>query len=241
MLAMRAAGVSEDFTEAGEVLGVIASTVSRLHIHHGTADSSRSAGLVVTRKERLHAGQFHRKKQGFAPAKNPGQQINGNFRLMERESRHQCLIYEGSPSQQLPSLAAMIQRKLNEGHRCLYLNSRPMVSGIRSCLAAIGIDVANDVAKARLVLSSESAIVDGGFDVDMMLDKLEDALDQSLSDGYAGLWATGDMTWEFGPETNFANHAKSARAERNLPVPSGYAASRSDTAGAADASNDLHQ
>jgi MEDS: MEthanogen/methylotroph, DcmR Sensory domain len=123
---------------------------------------------------------------------------------MERDSRHQCLIYEGSPSQQLPSLAAIIQRKLNEGHRCLYLNSPPMVSGLRSRLAAIGIDVVGDVAKARLVLSSESAMVDGGFDVEMMLNKLEDALDQALSDGYEGLWATGDMTWEFGSEKNLA-------------------------------------
>jgi hypothetical protein len=141
----------------------------------------------------------------LAAAKNPGQQIDGKSRLMERQSRHECLIYEGSPSQQLPALAAMIQRKLNEGDRCLYLNSRPMVSGLRSCLAAIGTDVVSDVAKARLVLSSEDAVTaDGVFDADLMLAKLEDALDQALSDGYEGLWATGDMTWEFGSEKNFA-------------------------------------
>jgi len=127
----------------------------------------------------------------------------GNWPL-ERESRHQCLIYEGSPSQQLPALAATIKRKLDDGHRCLYLNSRPMVAGIRSYLAAIGLDVESDMAKTRLVLSSESVIsAGGGFDVDMMLDKLEDSLDQALSDGYKGLWASGDMTWEFGPEKNF--------------------------------------
>jgi hypothetical protein len=123
---------------------------------------------------------------------------------MERESRHQCLIYEGSPSQQLPALASMIVRKLDEGHRCLYLNSRPMVAGMRSCLAAKGVDVVSDVAKARLVLSSEPASTDGDFDTDMMLDSLEDALDQALDDGYEGLWATGDMTWEFGSEKNLA-------------------------------------
>lgn len=123
---------------------------------------------------------------------------------MEQESRHQCLIYEGSPSQQLPALAAMAQRKLNEGHRCLYLNSRPMVAGMRSYLAAAGIDVEQEVAKARLVLSSEPSVsADGDFNVDLMLHKLEDALDQALKDRYKGLWATGDMTWEFGPQKNF--------------------------------------
>ncbi len=39
---------------------------------------------------------------------------------------------------------------------------------------------------------------DGSFDVPMMLANLEEALDQALRDGYKGLWATGDMTWEFG-------------------------------------------
>lgn len=124
--------------------------------------------------------------------------------VMDKDSRHQCLIYEGSPSRQLPALVATIQRKLNEGHRCLYLNSRPMVAGIRSGLAAAGIDVVQELAKARLVLSSESSLSpDGTFDVNRMLHKLEDALDQALSDGYKGLWATGDMTWEFGSEKNF--------------------------------------
>lgn len=79
-----------------------------------------------------------------------------------------------------------------------------MVAGIRSCLAAIGVDVEGEVAKARLILSSESnGCADGGFDVDTMLNMLEDALDQALSDGYKGLWATGDMTWEFGSDKNF--------------------------------------
>jgi hypothetical protein len=171
---------------------------------------------------------------------------------MERESRHQCLIYEGSPSLQLRTLAAMVMRKMNEGHRCLYLNSRPMVSGMRSCLASRGLDVVSEVAKGRVVLSSESALVDGGFDVDMMLDKLEDALDQALSDGYEGLWATGDMTWEFGPEKNFAKlmeyEYRLEERMQNRPQLSGICQYHQDMlprevdpAGPPDASNALHQ
>jgi len=122
---------------------------------------------------------------------------------MVPESRHQCFIYDGAPSEQLPVLARMIQQKLDEGYRCLYFNSLPMVAGMRSYLSAIGLDVAKEIARARLILSSEPlASPDGSFDVGLMLDKLEDALDQALSDGYKGLWATGDMTWEFGSEKN---------------------------------------
>jgi hypothetical protein len=124
---------------------------------------------------------------------------------MESDSRHQCLIYDGPPSQQLSALAAVLRRRLNEGYRCLYLNSITMVAGLRSCLAATGMDVADEVAKGRLVFSTESNPFEGGiFDPDLMLQQLEGALDQALRDGYKGLWATGDMTFELGSEKNFA-------------------------------------
>jgi hypothetical protein len=124
---------------------------------------------------------------------------------MESNTRHQCLIYDGPPSNQLPALAAILQQKLNDGFRCLYLNSRPMVAGMRSCLAAKGIDVVNEIAQARLVLSSDPVVsADGGFDVQRMLGRLEDALAQAKNDGHKGLWVTGDMTWEFGAERNFS-------------------------------------
>jgi hypothetical protein len=122
---------------------------------------------------------------------------------MEDDCRHQCLIYDGPPSRKLPMLAAELKRKLDDGYRCLYLNSAPMVAGVRSYLAASGMDVASEVAKARLVLSSEPTASAAGFDGDNLLFQLEEALDQALNDGYKGLWATGDMTWEFGPKKDF--------------------------------------
>ncbi len=35
-----------------------------------------------------------------------------------------------------------------------------------------------------------------------MLQILQDTVGQALDDGFAGLWATGDMMWEFGGEKN---------------------------------------
>ena len=123
---------------------------------------------------------------------------------MERESRHQCMVYNGPPSQKLRILAVILKRKLEEGYRCLYLNSAPMVAGMRSTLAAMGIDVSYEIAKGRLVLSSEPVSSGRDFNSEALLAKLEDSLDQAMNDGYKGLWATGDMTWEFGPEKNFS-------------------------------------
>jgi hypothetical protein len=118
--------------------------------------------------------------------------------------RHRCMIYEGAPSRQLPALAAVTRDKLRENQRCLYLNSPAMVAGMRSYLAACGVDVAEEMARSSLILTSEQNLVDGHFDAQRMLDSLKSALNLALSDGYSGLWATGDMTWEFGPRNDFS-------------------------------------
>ena len=116
------------------------------------------------------------------------------------QRRHQCLVYKGDPVNQLPALAAVLKQKLREDYRCLYLNSPSMVEGLRSHLSSLGVAVANDITKGHLVLSSEPVVsADGVFDADSMLKKLEGAVTQALRDGYKGLFATGDMTWELGP------------------------------------------
>lgn len=120
--------------------------------------------------------------------------------------RHQCLIYEGPPSRHLTMLAAIVRQKLANNFRCLYFNSEPMVAGMRSYLAAAGVDVLKKMQSGNLILSSERPHLDGGgeFEPATMLKGLEDALQQALLEGHAGLWATGDMTWEFGPARDFS-------------------------------------
>jgi hypothetical protein len=114
------------------------------------------------------------------------------------------MIYRGSPSKHLPALASTIARKLAENRRCLYLNTPAMVAGIRTYLFADGVDVSRETSKGALVLSAEQHLNDGCFDADQMLAMLSSAVDDALRAGYTGLWATGDMTWEFGHERNLA-------------------------------------
>jgi hypothetical protein len=79
-----------------------------------------------------------------------------------------------------------------------------MVTGIWSYLASSGVNVADAVREKRLILTSDrSHLVDGVFDPQRMLRLLDAALDEALKDGHAGLWASGDMAWEFGPERDF--------------------------------------
>lgn len=124
---------------------------------------------------------------------------------MEVTPRHQCLIYDGSPAKQLPALTALILRRLRENWRCVYLNSAPMIAGIRSYLAASGLDVARTVDSGALVLSSaQDHLVRGCFDKARMLGILTDTVHQARQDGYANLLVTGDMSWEFGNQRDFA-------------------------------------
>jgi hypothetical protein len=123
---------------------------------------------------------------------------------MDVLARHQCLIYDGSPEAHLPGLAALIYSKLKTNRRCLYLHNPAMVAGIKSYLFAAAVDVNQELSRGALVLSSDrSHLMDGRFDVGSMLASLANTVDQALRDGYAGLWATGDMTWEFGSDRNF--------------------------------------
>lgn len=123
---------------------------------------------------------------------------------MFNTSRHECIVYAGAPSDYLRSLAKTALRKLEEGYRCLYLNSPTMVAGFRSALSAAGVNVAEAVASKKLVLSSQQDhLVDGRFDPDRMIADLRVALSDALNDGHTGLWASGDMAWELGSPQNF--------------------------------------
>jgi DcmR-like sensory protein len=80
-----------------------------------------------------------------------------------------------------------------------------MVAGMRSSLLAGGTDVTEAIVNGSLTLSSNTDhLLDRRFDTDRMIDMLEQALYQALHDGYDGLWATGDMSREFGPEHDFS-------------------------------------
>lgn len=113
------------------------------------------------------------------------------------------MIYEGAPSTHLASIAQTLIQRLKENYRCLYLNSPPMVAGMKWHLVAAGLDLEKHVTRGALVLSAErDNLVDGKFDSDRMLAALHTALQAAQADNYTGLWAAGDMTWEFGHERN---------------------------------------
>jgi hypothetical protein len=124
---------------------------------------------------------------------------------MEQLPRHQCLVYRGAPNEHLAGLALLFRKKLDANYRCLYLNSPAMVAGIRAYLTSSGLNVSEAIIQKRLILSSgQEHLVNGAFDPGHMLNMLKETHDTALKDGFAGLFASGDMAWEFGPARDFA-------------------------------------
>ena len=132
---------------------------------------------------------------------------------MAHMPRHQCLVYHGAPSEHLAGLALSIRQKLDANYRCLYLNNPAMVAGIRAYLTSSGINVSEAIIQKRLILSSDQGhLVGNAFDPQRMMGLLEETHDAALKDGFSGLWASGDMAWEFGPARNFATLVAYERA-----------------------------
>jgi hypothetical protein len=125
--------------------------------------------------------------------------------ITRMKSRHECMIYGGSPDRHLPAIAAMMRQMLKHNHRCMYFNDPNMVANLRLQLDALCVNVQAELESGRLVLTSERPhLRDGVFDMDIMLRLLEEAFAGAMKDGYAGLWTSGDMTWEFGERQDFS-------------------------------------
>jgi signal transduction histidine kinase len=119
-------------------------------------------------------------------------------------SRHKCLIYDGHPREQLPVVVPLLREGLDGGMRCLYLGDPAMVEMVGESLVRSGVDVPRERDRKALVLSSDrSHLKDGRFDPRAMVDLLRASIDEALGDGFKGLCATGDMTWELGAQPNF--------------------------------------
>ncbi|WP_109486355.1 MEDS domain-containing protein [Occallatibacter savannae] len=115
--------------------------------------------------------------------------------------RHKCMVYDGPANWALRPVALALRKQLLKNYRCIYLNSEQMVAAFLSSLRAEGVEVDAEIRRGRLVASSARPhLIDGRFEIDAMLDSLNTEYDRSIRDGFAGLWATGDMTWEMGPD-----------------------------------------
>jgi hypothetical protein len=117
---------------------------------------------------------------------------------------HECLIYDGAPSEQLPIVIPLLVDGLRTNWRCLYLGDPASLKMIEAALVEQGIDPRRESKRGALVLSSDRSHLTGRpFDPAWMMGELGQSVDRAVADGYEGLCATGDMRWELGDDESF--------------------------------------
>ena len=113
------------------------------------------------------------------------------------QGQHICALYE-TADEQLDVAATYLADGLARGERCLYVaSSVTALDALRDLLQSRGVDAgAAEAGRALLMMTSgEAHLADGAFDSERMLRLLNDALEEALNDGFAGLRTCGDMSW----------------------------------------------
>lgn len=94
-------------------------------------------------------------------------------------------------------VAPFVAVGLEAGERCVYVVGEQDPARIERSLAAVGIDVAAQVARGALVLVThwEVSFPHGAFDPVAMIGFVRQTIDQTMKAGFSGLRVIAEMTW----------------------------------------------
>lgn len=110
---------------------------------------------------------------------------------------HVCALFSNGQEQETVA-AQFIAAGLRAGERCLFVGASPAaLERFGDRLRAEGLDAAAEQRRGALLLltTAQAHLVDGCFDSERMLRMLNQAVEDALNDGFAGLRTCGDMTW----------------------------------------------
>ncbi|MFB6205762.1 MAG: MEDS domain-containing protein, partial [Haloglomus sp.] len=117
--------------------------------------------------------------------------------------RHLALFYENRTTQ-LDAVTAFIEHGLSTEHKCLYLYDISTARQIHNALSTATVDVEHYRETGALELCDASDVyLDSGFDPNRMIETLEAACEESLADGYEGLYVAGENSWCFHTDHSF--------------------------------------
>lgn len=113
-----------------------------------------------------------------------------------RHGDHSCAVHE-STQWQLRRAFDFVREGLAAGDRVCYFaddSTRTTLSQLREQAET---PLARALAEGRLVITSaeECYLAAGRFDTNRMVDGLNEAIDEALSAGFAGVWFAGEMDW----------------------------------------------
>ncbi|RLI75576.1 hypothetical protein DRO97_02985, partial [Archaeoglobales archaeon] len=114
-----------------------------------------------------------------------------------RLGKHLCYTYRNK-EEQLSIVIPFMIHGLKKNEKCLYIVDENTKEEIIEAFRKF-IDIDEYIrSKQFVILTKEEAYLkDGYFDPDKMIELLKEAERQAIKEGYAGLRATGEMTWVF--------------------------------------------
>jgi signal transduction histidine kinase/CheY-like chemotaxis protein len=120
-----------------------------------------------------------------------------------RQGEHLCLVYNNA-AEQMGAAVPFLRAGLAQGERCVYIADEWTTEEVAHALAAGGVNVSGECARGALLLLTrqETYLRAGGFHPQRMIEFLGQAIEEALTAGFAGLRATGEMTWALGPEVS---------------------------------------
>jgi signal transduction histidine kinase/ActR/RegA family two-component response regulator len=120
-----------------------------------------------------------------------------------RQGEHLCLVYD-NVAEQMAAAVTFLRAGLGQGERCVYIADERTTEEVALALAAGGVNVSGECARGALVLLTrrETYLRAGRFDSRRMIEFLGEAVEEALAAGFAGLRATGEMTWALSPDVS---------------------------------------
>src|SRR5690242_11620284 len=127
-----------------------------------------------------------------------------NQELPKLSNGDHCCLFFSSPQEQIRVTAPFIDRGLRQDERCVFVGDDREVERVREGLKDSGIEVEKEIKKGRLMLSSGRDYLDNNhWRTEKMLGFLQQAYESAMSDGFTALRATGDVSWEVGPDQDY--------------------------------------
>jgi hypothetical protein len=114
---------------------------------------------------------------------------------------HYCGVFR-SDEEHRAVIVDFVRDGVARNEKIIYIVNVHSVDQVRSMLGSAGIEIDALIDKGQVVLltAREAYLRDGEFVPDKMLTLLVDETDKAVSEGYAGLRGTGEMTWALAGE-----------------------------------------
>ena len=109
---------------------------------------------------------------------------------------HICCIYSDE-NQHKVAMSELLKSQILKGYKVLYILDNHLQRTIERYLRALGLDPHPIIDRGQLgfVSADQSYLNHGTFNPDEMISLLDRETKHALSQGYPGLFVTGEMTW----------------------------------------------